>query len=124
MATTIEFDGTELPCPSTQTYEGQQLVDSSRNAQGVVVAQKINRRQVKLSLTWKVLKPEEVSLILNCVEKFSGDTRYFDAKAGRFITRRMYWGDYSVETYWVDTGGRPKLFTNLSTSLIDMGEGA
>nr|DAV33830.1 MAG TPA: hypothetical protein [Caudoviricetes sp.] len=124
MADVITFDGTELPCPSTQSYEGQQLVDSARNAEGKVVAQKINRRQVKLSLTWKALKPEEVSLILNCVEKFSGDTRYFDAKAGRFITRKMYWGDYSVETYWVDENGRPKLFTNLSTSLIDMGEGA
>ena len=33
MADVITFDGTELPCPSTQSYEGQQLVDSAREMQ-------------------------------------------------------------------------------------------
>lgn len=51
----IKYNGTEITCPSVQEYEGQQLVDSGRNANGVVVAQKINRRQVKLTLEWKVI---------------------------------------------------------------------
>ena len=60
----IRYNGTEITCPSVQEYEGQQLVDSGRNANGVVVAQKINRRQVKLNLEWKVIYPKELQKIL------------------------------------------------------------
>lgn len=117
----IKYNGVEIACPSVQDYEGQQLVDSERNAKGVVVAQEINRRQVKLTLEWKVIYPKELQKILQLVETFSGDVTYYDPKEGKFITRKMYWGDYSVSTYWVSENGTPKMFTSLKTSLIDMG---
>lgn len=121
MADVITFEGAVLPCPSVLDYEGQQLVNSARNANGEVVAQKINRRQVKLNLSWKTVTRDELSAILNCIEAFSGKVRYFDPKENQFITRSMYWGDYSVSTYWVDEDGIPKMLTGLSASLIDMG---
>ncbi len=117
----ITFNGTSIVCPSVQDYEGQQLVDSARNALGEVVAQKINRRQVKLNLEWKVIYPDDLRTILNLIEEFSGTARYYDPKEGGFISRQMYWGDYSVSTYWVDQNGKPKMLTGLKTSLIDMG---
>ncbi len=117
----IKYNGVEIACPSVQDYEGQQLVDSQRNANGEVVAQKINRRQVKLTLEWKVIYPNELKKILELIETFSGDVTYYDPKEGGFITRKMYWGDYSVSTYWVSENGAPKMFTGLKTSLIDMG---
>lgn len=117
----IKFNGTEITCPSVLDYEGQQLVDSKRNANGEVVAQKINRRQVKLSLEWKVIYPDELKKILGLVEEFAGSVTYYDPKEGRFITRKMYWGDYSVSAYWVNDDGKPKMLTALKTSLIDMG---
>ena len=117
----ITFNSTVLPCPSALDYEGQQLVDSSRNALGEVVAQKINRRQVKLNLSWNISYPNDLKTILGCIEQFSGDVVYYDPKEGTFISRKMYWGDYSVSTYWVDENGSPKFFTSLKTSLIDMG---
>ena len=117
----ITFNGVELKCPSTQDFEGQQLVDSARNANGEVVAQKINRRQVKLNLSWNVVYPDELKTILDCIEEFSGDVRYYDPKTGGFITRKMYWGDYKVSTYWTTKEGKPIFLTGLSASLIDMG---
>lgn len=117
----IKFNGTEITCPSVLDYEGQQLVDSARNANGEVVAQKINRRQVKLNLEWKVIYPSDLKKILNLIEEFSGDATYYDPKEGGFITRQMYWGDYSVSTYWVNEDGAPKMLTGLKASLIDMG---
>lgn len=119
----ITFDGVELPCPSSLEQEGQQLVDSTRNANGEVVAQKINRRQVKLSMTWKVIYPSELKKVLGCIESFSGTVRYYDAKTGDFISRQMYWGDYSFSTYWVLEDGTPKMVTGLKASLVDMGLG-
>lgn len=118
----IRYNGTEITCPSVQGYEGQQLVDSGRNAKGVVVAQKINRRQVKLNLEWKVIYPKELQKILQLIETFIGKVTYYDPKEGKFITREMYWGDYSVSTYWVEEDGTPKMFTELKTSLVDTGK--
>ena len=123
MAAYLTFNGVELPCPSDLSYEGQQTVDSARNANAEVIAQKINRRMVKLSgITWNVLSPEDVTKILNCIETFSGTLQYYDPKEGGMISRQMYWGDYSVKPYWSDKGtGEPTLFVQLSASLIDMG---
>lgn len=122
MAGFLSFNGTELPCPSSCDYEGQQTVDSARNANAEVIAQKINRRMVKMSLSWNVLKPSEIVQILNCIEDFSGLVNYYDPKTGGRINRQMYWGDYSVKTYWSDKeSGNPKMFTGLTASLIDMG---
>ena len=118
----LVFNGTELPCPSSCDFEGQQTVDSARNANAEVIAQKINRRMVKMSLSWNVLNPDDLAEILGCIEEFSGLVEYYDPMTGARINRQMYWGDYKVKTYWSDPeSGNPKLFTGLSTSLIDMG---
>lgn len=119
----VTFDGVVLPSPAPRVkYEGQQLVNSARNALGQVTAQKINRRQVKIGLSWNALTPEQWKTIRGCIEKFSGMVKYYDELEGAFITRKMYWGDYSSEVYWSDKNGKPKLFVSCSCSLIDMGE--
>lgn len=117
----LTFNGKELKCPSDQKFKGQQGVDGARNASFRTVAQKINRRQVRIDLIWYVASPEELKEILDCIEKFDGVVRYYDPKSGKFINRRMYWGDYEVSTYSTDKDGTPKLFTSLQASLIDMG---
>lgn len=123
MAAYLTFNGVELPCPSSLSYEGQQTVDSARNAEAQVIAQKINRRMVKLSgITWNVLSPDELKTILDCIEEFSGTLKYYDPKEGTMISRQMYWGDYSVKPYWSDKEtGEPTMFVQMSASLIDMG---
>ena len=64
----------------------------------------------------------ELQKILQLVETFIGEVTYYDPKEGKFITREMYWGDYSVSTYWVSENGTPKMFTGLKASLIDTGK--
>lgn len=119
----ISWNGKALPSPAPGVkYEGQQLVNSARNAQGQVVAQKINRRMVKLSgITWNCLTPEEWKTIRSCIEEFSGEVTYYDDLEGKFISRKMYWGDYSAEPYWTDQQGKPLMLVNCTCSLIDMG---
>lgn len=117
----LTVDGVALKCPSKLDYEGQQLVDSARNALGEVVAQKINRRMVKLNLEWNVIYPDELKVIKQSIEKMFVKVRFYDTLSGGFITRQMYWGDDKVSTYWTDENGKPKMLTALSASLIDMG---
>lgn len=118
----VTFDGVELKCPSSQELEGQQAVDSARNALMEVVAQPINRRQLKVNYSWNVLYPKELQTIAQCIEKFSGVARVYNPLTAGFVNREMYWGDYKVSTYWTFLGGEPKMFTGMTASLIDMGK--
>lgn len=118
----LEVNGVALPSPSWGLgYEGQQMVDSARNAQATVVAQKINRRMVKVTpIVWNFLKAEEWSKILREIEKFEADVTYFDPLTNDRITRKMYWGDYQCEVYEVKND-RVISYRNCQTTLTDMG---
>lgn len=101
----------------------QQLVDSARNAQGEVVAQKINRRLIKLEgLSWKYLPTATWSAILNEIEKFEGLLTFYDARTRSFITRRVYWGDATDEPWEINPAtGEVLAYMNCQCNIIDMG---
>lgn len=119
----IWINGIELPSPDKGLkIQRQQLVDSGRNAKGQVVAQKINRRLMKVdSLQWKFLKASEWGKILNEIEKFEGTLRIWDAMTGKFVTRKVYWGDAEEEPFSVDENGKITLYASCKCNLIDMG---
>lgn len=124
MAKFFQINGVELPVPATGlTVKRQQFVDSARNAQGQVVAQKINRRIVKFdNLVWKHLTATEWSAILQEIEKFEGTLTFWDALSKSFITRRVYWGDAEEEVFKINpTTGEILEYINCSCNLIDMG---
>lgn len=100
-----------------------QLVDSARNARGEVVSQKIGRRQQKFEpLEWPLLTDAEWSTILNEIEKFEGNVRYWDTMSQRFITRKMYWGDATAEIYEIDQStGKILRWINCKCNIIDCG---
>lgn len=100
----------------------QQLVDSGRNAAGVTVAQKINRRIMKWdSLKWSHLSAEEWGKILKEIEKFEGTLKTWDARTGGFITIKVYWGDSEEEPCEVASDGEILTYQNCKCNLIDMG---
>lgn len=119
----ISINGVQLPNPSYGlTIDGEQLVDSARNALGQVVAQKINRRLVKLNnLKWNYLTADEWQTILTEIEKFQGTLTYYDPLTGSKITREVYWGNSSAQPNTIDASGNITSFINCSCNLIDMG---
>lgn len=119
----IWINGIKLPCPARGlTVERQQLVDSARNAKGEVVAQKIGRRQIKLSnLVWKHLTADEWHTILTQIELFQGTLTFYDAYEGKKVTRKVYWGDASEEPLWINDSGDVTDYINCKCNLIDMG---
>lgn len=120
---TIRINGITLPSPARGLTEGwYQIVDSSRNANGVVVAQKIGRRQLKLdSLSWPYLTAAQWGAILKEIDKFYGTLSYFDARTRTRRTLKVYWGDASAEPYWVDNSGDPTHYINCKCNIIDVG---
>ena len=120
----FKINGVVLPYPSTGlVVQRQQFVDSARNAQGQVVAQKINRRILKFdSLVWKHLTASEWRAILQEIEKFTGELYFWDNLTGTFITRQVYWGDASEEVFKINPStGEVLEYLNCKCALIDMG---
>lgn len=120
----IKINGILLPAPSRGLSEGwYQIVDSARNANGVVVAQKVGRRQLKLdSLTWPYLTASQWGAILKEIDKFYGTLEYFDARTGGKRSLKVYWGDATAEPYWTDDDGNPTAYVNCKCNIIDVGE--
>lgn len=119
------------------TESSEQLVKSTRNAKGQVVAQKINRRLNKLdNLYWPYMSRVNLTELKKEIAKFECKLSYYDTEADQWITRRYYWGDFSAtpcewETVRIegarDNLGRPIYFKrpiwykDVKCNLIDMG---
>ena len=110
----------------------EQLVKSTRNANGQVVAQKINRRLNKFDgLTWPYLSRYDVNWLKKQIAKFECEIWYWDDEYEQFIKRKFYWGDFSAtpcewETIKYTAGGnylyakRPIWYRDVKCNLIDM----
>lgn len=119
----IWINGVQLPAPNQGLkIIRSQLVDSGRNAKGQVVAQKINRRQLKVDgLEWGYLTASQWGKILDEIQKFTGTVKFWDARTSKFISFKVYWGDSSEEPFHVDSTGRILDYKNCKCNVIDMG---
>ena len=113
------------------TGQSEQLVKSTRNAKGQVVAQVINRRLNKFeNLYWPYMSRVNVNWLKKEIAKFYCDLSYWDDELEQFITRRYYWGDFEAtpcewETVKI-TGTdqyfkRPIWYKDVKCNLIDCG---
>lgn len=113
--------------------QSEQLVQSTRNAKGQVVAHKINRRLNKFeNLTWPYLSRYSVNWLKNEISKFECELSYWDDESNQWITRKYYWGDFSAtpckwETIrMISVSGtfyrkRPTWYKDIKCNLIDCG---
>lgn len=133
----VVVDGVRYTCmanPAPDYQEkSEQLVKSTRNALGQVVAQTVNRRINKFeNLKWPYLSREQVTWLKKQIAKFECKLSYFDDEEGIWITRQYYWGDFSAtpcewEMIKLDPFvypffyKRPTRYKDVSVNLIDMG---
>jgi len=120
----IKINGIVLPYPARGlNVQRQQFVDSARNSLGQVVAQKINRRIVKMdALEWKHLTATEWREIQVEIEKFAGILEYWDNLSGSFIEINVYWGDESAEVWKINPStGEVLEYINCKCNIVDMG---
>ena len=119
------------------TESSEQLVKSTRNALGQVVAQTVNRRLNKFdNLYWPYMSRVNLTELKKEIAKFYCNLTYFDTEANAFITRQYYWGDFSATPCeWErvriegerDSHGnpiyykRPIWYKDVKCNLIDMG---
>ncbi len=120
----IKINGIQFPCPSTGLkFLGSQIVDSARNANGEVVSQKINRRQIKLdSVTWGYLPANTWEAILQEIQKFTGVIEFYSPYQRAWVTMEIYWGDDTGEPLFLDDSGKPISYINCGCNIIDTGK--
>ncbi len=137
------FDGEKMPEPDQPDCswgnpgrgyleKSEQLVRSTRNAYGQVIAQKINRRLRKFdSLNWPILTANQVHWLKQKVANFEVKLGYYDIEDDAWVTRRFYFGDMECEPIeWeaIDAGPfasqryykRPTVYRNVKVNIIDM----
>lgn len=99
------------------------VVDSGRNANGVVVGQKIGRDQYKIdNLEWAWLTAAQWSKILSLLKGFFVTVKFWDPVSNDSKTLQMYCGDRTAEPYWVNNSGKPTHYYNCKVNLIDTGK--
>lgn len=125
MASFIKINGHEYPTPHRGlSLLDATIVDSARNANGVVVGQVVGRRQQKLdSLEWVYLTAAQWSAILKEFNNFYVTVTYPDMVNNTWTTRKMYPGDRTAEPFHLDPEtGLPLDYLYCKVNLIDVGE--
>lgn len=120
----IKVNGQDLPYPKRGVKPiVTTIVNAGRNANGVVIGQRIGRDQYKLDgLEWSWLTAEQWSYILSLISGFYFYVTFPDPVTNQPITLKMYCGDRTAEPYWVDAYGNPTHYRNCKVNFIDTGE--
>ena len=99
-------------------------VNAGRNANAVVVGQKLGRDQSKIELKWSYLDADTWSQILTIFENnFFNNVTYYDMQKNKRITRKMYVGDRKARPFKLDDNNNPTGWLECTLNLIDTGKG-
>lgn len=127
MAVLFKFNGEAIPGNPAPGYleDSEQLVNGTRNSNGQVVAQQVNRRLRKFSnLSWPYLSRQQVVWLKQKVANFKVNVTYYDSEDDGIVTRLFYFGDMSSKPFrWEDNGDFkiPTEYTDVKINIIDMG---
>lgn len=111
---------TNLPCPSSYVWdlEDTSAPDAGRTLDGAMHKKRIGQ-VVAISLSWRNIKDDAVSQILQAFNSEYLRVNYWDAMAGAYKTLVFYVGNRTAPMY----NKRLGLWQNLSFKIIDK-EGA
>ena len=120
----LKFNDQDLPSVRKGiTVSVNQITTSARNANGVVVRQKIGRTQYKLeNVEWLQLSPEQWEMILGMISSGVIDVTFMNPETNLPVTIKMHVDDKSAQPYYVDASNRPAFYRNCKVTLTDTGE--
>ena len=116
----------DFPEPSAYSGNTSTLVDSARNAQGVMIGAVIRDDIAKVELSWKYLTIEQWARIQKCFRQSSGGkfinlVSFFDQSVGGWVTKEMYVSDRKSGMWRRDPETGDVLgWTDCSLSLVEV----
>jgi len=121
----IKINGRFFPYPDRGLkLQVATLVDSGRNANGVMVGQKVGRDQYKVdSLQWNYLDAHTWSEMLKEFDNFFVVAEIPDMVNNSWRTLKMYPGDRTAKIWKLNkTTGLPSHYIECRVNIIDVGE--
>lgn len=122
----VSVGGFDFPEPSTYSGNTSTLVDSARNAQGVMIGSVIRDDVAKVELSWRYLTVKQWADIQKCFKqsvggKFVNIVSFFDQSVGGWVTKEMYVSDRKAGMWRRDAKTGDILgWTDCSISLIEV----
>lgn len=122
----VSVNGYDFPEPSTYSGNTSTLVDSARNAQGVMIGSVIRDDIAKVELSWRYLTAEQWASIQKCFRQSSGGkfinlVTFFDQSVGGWVTKEMYVSDRKSGMWRRDPKTGDVLgWTDCSFSLVEV----
>jgi hypothetical protein len=122
----VSVNGYDFPEPSTYSGNTSTLVDSARNAQGVMIGSVIRDDIAKVELSWRYLTVEQWASIQKCFRQSSGGkfinlVTFFDQSVGGWVTKEMYVSDRKSGMWRRDPKTGDVLgWTDCSFSLVEV----
>lgn len=125
MRAMINIAGRDIPEPSTYSGTTVTIVDSARNADGVVVGAVIRDDVGKVSVKWNFIKADDWANILRLFSiarggSFVNSVTFYCQDTNSWETRQMYVSDRTAEVFLRDKEGNIRGFVNASLSLIEV----
>lgn len=116
----VTVAGNVLPTPSEYNSTQADIVDSGRNAKGVVVSQVVRSDVAKIDMTWKHLTVKQWSYILSIFKSsFQNSVTYFDQVSASYETRTFYVSDRKGGMAQMKNG-EPEAWLGCSLSLTEV----
>lgn len=122
----VTVAGTPLPEPATYDANTATIVDSARNASGVMIGAVIRDDVAKVSLTWRFLTVAEWAAVNKLFSErdggaFINSVTFLDQTAGTYKTRQMYISDRKAGAFVrSQVTGEIKGWKDCSLSLIEV----
>ena len=122
----VSIGGFNFPEPSSYSGNTSTLVDSARNAQGVVVGAVIRDDVGKVEMSWKFLTVKQWADILKRFSiarggNFYNKVTFFCQDTGDWTTRQMYVSDRKADMFRRDSKtGEVLGYTDCSLSLVEV----
>jgi hypothetical protein len=113
----------ECPYPARGLkFQVADMVNDARNANGVMVGQRVGRELQQMEVEWAFLKADDWKAILNELKKFYLVVKYPDMLTGTMTTRSMYPGNRHAEVFKINPiTNIPTEYINCKVNLIDIG---
>jgi len=122
----VSIGSFDFPEPSEYEATTATIVDSARNAQGIMIGNVILDDVAKVSMSWRFITVQNWANILQKFNKYTGgsfiqNVTFFNQATGTWETRRMYVSDRSAKIFKRDENNNIMGYLGARLSLIDVG---
>ncbi len=121
----VSIGNYNMPAPSTYQSTTATIVDSARNAKGVVVGAVIRENIAKVAVTWNFISAQEWADLLAQFDSTRGGSFYqqvtfFLQDTNAWETRTMYISDRTADIFLRNADGTIKGYTGANFSLVEV----